>query len=81
MLCTVFCAGGFFINYPFAVAVTLSRNNFLSNKNFITYRAVFALCETCFCTSGSNCFVYYFGVTLCGYFCDFTLFRAASAVL
>ena len=46
MLCAVLCAGRFLVNYPFAVAVSLCRNNSLSNKNFFTYGAVLTLGET-----------------------------------
>ena len=38
-------------------AVGVSRNNYLCNENFVTYRAVLTFCKTCFCARVGNCFI------------------------
>ena len=77
MLCTGFCAGRVGVNDPFAVAVSLCGNYVLSNKDFVTYRAVLTFGKTGFgagrCSSGIN----YFCMSLCRDFCHFALFGAA----
>ena len=74
MLCTVFCAGRFLIGDPFAVAVTLGRNNFLSNKNRVTCRAVLAFGKTGCGAGRFNSDVNDFSMSLGRDFCYFALF-------
>ena len=61
--------GGAVCSYP---RVTLSGNNCLCNKNFITNRAVFAFGKTGVCAISSNSFINYFGVTesVNGFLCN-----------
>ena len=74
MLCTRFGTGRFCVDDPFAVAVTLGRNNFLSNENFFTYRAVLTFGKTGFGAGRFNSGINYFGVPLCRDFCNLALF-------
>ena len=77
MLCTGFCAGRVGVNDPFAVAVSLCGNYVLSNKDFVTYRAVLTFGKTGFSAGRFNSSVNDFGVSLCRNLCNFALFCAA----
>ena len=74
VLLAVLCAGCFFVDDPIAVAVTLGRNNFLSNKNRVTYRAVLTFGKTGIGAGRCNSLIDYFSVSLCRNFSHFALF-------
>ena len=59
---------------PFAVLVTCCRNDFLFSCSSVTSWAVRTCCKTCFCTSGSFCFICYHIVAESFTLCMSTIF-------